>query len=252
VAVGLLLVRGLGAVLSEPSPGGAASAKGGQIDDPALDAFAVRFARLYLEAPSSQELTSLFAPGSAPPSTASVTARGVGVRQAEVAGARGLGDGRAIVTVACQLDRGGTLYLAVPIVRESAAEVAAQGVPAVVAGPAPATAGAEPIRPLAGPEAGDIAGLARRFLPAYLAARSGADISYLLAPGAQVTPPGGGLSVSTVTAVKQLGDGEGARRRVIATVLARGPLGARYELAYRLLVVRRGRWYIERVEGALS
>ena len=58
------------------------------------------------------------------------------VEQAEVAGVRDLGAGRAIVTVACELGDARTLYLAVPIVREGAGEVAALGAPAVVAGPA--------------------------------------------------------------------------------------------------------------------
>ncbi len=157
------------------------------------------------------------------------------VEQAEVAAVRDLGDRQAIVTVACELDDARTLYLAVPIVREDAAEVAALGVPAVVAGPAGVGASVEPPRPVAGPDAGAIAELVRRFLPAYLSAASPGDLSYLLAPGAAVTPPGGGFELVAVASVKQVGSGEGARRTVIATARVRDAAsGAVVPLAYRL------------------
>ncbi len=175
------------------------------------------------------------------------------VAQAEVAGLGGLGGGQSLVTVACQLDDGRVLYLAVPIVRASAGEVAAAGAPAIVAGPAVAGASIELPRPLVGDDALPIADLVRRFLPAYFSAASAADLSYLLAPGAEVTPPPGGLDLLGVRNVKQVGSGEGARRSVIAAVRVRDPQsGTAYTLAYQLSLSRRGRWYVERVEGALS
>ena len=131
--------------------------------------------------------------------------------------------GRAIVTVACELGDGRTLYLAVPIVREAAGEVAALGAPAVVAGP-PGVA-----------RSPDAARAARRLLrrgdrgpcaalPAGLPVGDRArDLSYLLAPGARVTPLGGALRPLAVGMVKQEGDGEGPRRTAIATARVREP-----------------------------
>ena len=180
---------------------------------------------------------------------------GIGVEQAEVAGIDDLGAGEAIVTVACELDDARTLYLAVPIVRASAGEVAAQGVPALVAGAGGGRGAVEAPGPLAGPDASAIADLVRRFLPVYLSAPSPEELSYLLAPGAGVTPPGGGLELADVPSVKQLGE----RRRASGapwspTARVRDSLsGSSFGLAYRLEVARSGgRWYVERVEGALS
>jgi len=249
--VALLLLRGISGVLTEPRPADQGAVGHTSASDPATAAFAVRFARTYLSEPSPQALAPFLAPGtSAPPLGSSAGAQ---VEQAEVAGIRDLGDGEAIVTVACQLDDARTLYLAVPIVREDAAEVAAQGVPAIVAGPAGVGEGVEAPRPLAGPDSGAITELVRRFLPAYLSATAPGDLSYLLAPAAVVTPPGGGFELVAVASVKQLGGGEGARRTAIATARVRdAATGAIYPLAYRLQLVRRDRWYVEAVEGALS
>lgn len=249
--VAILLVRGVAGVIAEPqhTAGGPAAERGA---DPATSAFAVRFARAYLSDPSSPALRSLLADGVSPPRVASHKV-GVEVAQAEVAGVRDLGDGQAIVTVACELGERRTLYLAVPIVRSRAGEVAAQGVPALVAGPGRAAADAERSRPLAGSEAGGIADLIRRFLPAYLAAGADHDLSYLLAPGAAVSPPGVGLRLLALASVQQAGSGEGTQRIAIASVRVRDPIsGATYPLAYRIEVVRRGRWYVESVQGALS
>jgi hypothetical protein len=93
----------------------------------------------------------------------------------------------------------------------------------------------------------------RRFLPAYFSASNPDDLSYLLAPGAGVVPPGNGLQPLGVPSVKQVGEGEGARRTVLATVRVRDPLsGEVFQLGYRLEVSRHGHWYVDRVEGALS
>jgi hypothetical protein len=249
--VAILLVRGVAGVIAEPqrAAGGQAAER---LADPAMSAFAVRFARAYLSDPSSPALRSLLAEGVSPPRVAPGKV-GVEVAQAEAAGVRDLGDGQAVLTVACELGDARTLYLAVPIVRSRAGEVAALGVPALVAGPGRVAADVERPRPLAGPEAGAIADLIRRFLPAYLAAGAGRDLSYLLAPGAAVSPPGGGLRLLALAGVQQIGSDEGARRTAIASVRVRDPVsGATYPLAYRIEVVRRGRWYVASVQGALS
>ena len=88
-------------------------------------AFAVRFARTYLADPSASVLAPFLAEGvrvgtGNPPETESAD-----VAQAEVSDVKDLGDGRAVLTVACELRDARTLYLAVPIVRSEAGEVAA-------------------------------------------------------------------------------------------------------------------------------
>lgn len=248
--VALLLLEGVSGVLSPPAPERAEVGRA-EASDPVTSAFAVRFARAYLSGASPQELSPLLVPGTDVPS---FSGEGVGVEQAEVAGVDDLGAGQAIVTVAAELDDARILYLAVPIVRASAGEVAAQGVPALVAGPAGVGEAVESPQPLAGPDAGEIAELARRFLPIYNSAPSAQELSYLLAPGAVVTPPGGGLEVTDVPSVKQLGAGEGPRRTVLAEARVRDSVnGSSFGLSYRLEVTRNdGRWYVERVQGALS
>ncbi|HXV04469.1 MAG TPA: conjugal transfer protein [Solirubrobacterales bacterium] len=251
-AVALLLVRGTATVLTGPRQAGEASGAQGVLADPAAGSLAVRFARAYLEG-SSRELAPLLAPGAKAPAAAVAAGAGGQIEGAWVVGARELGPGQAIVTVACQLQGGRTLYVAVPIVREGAGEVAASGAPAVVAGPAGVRAAVAQPRPLAGPGAAEIATLARRFLAAYLSAESPGDFSYLVAPGASVTPPGGGLELLGVEGVGQSEEGEGPTRTVIASARVRDPAsGATYRLAYRLEVVRQGRWYVQGIEGALS
>jgi hypothetical protein len=248
----LLLFRGLASVLSGPEHGDAASAARGGVSDPATSSFAVRFARTYLADSSPQALAALLAPGAAVPASPS-PGPGTAVEQAEVAGVRDLGSGQAIITVACELDTARTLYLAVPIVREDAGEVAALGVPAIVAGPAGVGASVEPPRPLAGPDAGAIADLSRRFVAAYLSATDPRDLAYLLAPGAAVTPLGGGLELLAVSSVKEIGPDAGARPKVVASARVREPMTGRvYPIAYRLEVVRRDHWYVQSIEGALS
>jgi Conjugative transposon protein TcpC len=250
--VGLLLLRGAASVLADPQQSDRATASPSGVVDPTTGSFAVRFARTYLGGASPEELTPLLAPGAKAPSTGT-SATAVDVQQAEVAGSEDLGHGEALVTVACELADARTVYLAVPIVREGAGEVAAAGAPAVVAGPAGVGEDVASPRPIAGPDAAAIGELVRRFLPAYFSASSPADLSYLLAAGAVVVPPGSGLRLLGVSAVKQIGDGEGRQRTVLATVRVRDPLSdASLGLAYRLDVARDGRWYVSRVEGALS
>jgi hypothetical protein len=250
--VGLLLLRGTASVLADPQQGDRETASPSGVVDPSTGSFAVRFASAYLGGASPSELAPLLAPGVHTPA-ADTSATGIDVQQAEVAGSEDLGRGEALVTVACELADARTVYLAVPIVRESVGEVAAAGAPAVVAGPAGVGKDIPSPRPIAGPDAAAIGELVRRFLPAYFSASSPADLSYLLAPGAMVVPPGNGLQLLGVSAVKQIGDGEGRRRTVLATTRVRDPLsGASFGLGYRLDVARHDRWYIDRVEGALS
>lgn len=251
--LGLLLVRGFGAVLASPQAPASPTASLAAGADQASEAFAVRFARAYLADPSARALSPFLAEGvrigaGRPP-------RGSGqVAQAEVSGSEELGEGRALLTVACELRDARTLYLAVPVVRSKAGEVAALGAPSIVA--APGVAGADPERPqpLAGPDAEAIAALVAKFLPTYLAAAEPSSLSYLLAPGAVVVPLGGEVRFGSLAGVAQLGSGEGARRSVLASVRVADPAsGASYPLLYRLELIRAAqgaRWYVSSIRGA--
>jgi hypothetical protein len=249
--VGLLLVRGLGAVLAAPAPTrGVASTKDAAAEQGA-DAFAVRLARTYLSDPTPQALAPFLAEGASVAGGRSPAAAAAEPAQAEVSATQELGGGREILTVACELRDARTLYLAVPIVRSGAGEVAALGAPSIVA--APGVAGADPERPqpLAGPDAAAIQGLLAKFAPQYLSATETSDLAYLLAPGASVQPLGGAVRFVSLSPISQLGSREGPRRTVLAGVRVADPAsGAVYPLLYRLEVVKHGRWYVEAIQGA--
>jgi Conjugative transposon protein TcpC len=248
--VALLLIRGTESVLSPTpeAPQAPAGAKGSPLGQ-ASAAFAVGFARAYLAEPSLRHLGDRFAEGVTP--RAGADASGRVVAQAEVAQTQRLGGGRAIVTVACELLGGRVLYLAVPIVRDSAGEVAALGAPSLVAAPETAGLEAERTQPLPGADAGAIGQLVDRFLAAYVSTSEPADLSYYVAPGTSVTPIGGLRLVGTPN-VRESQDEGGPDRTVIASVRARDEASdVTYFLSYRLELVRRERWYVSAVEGAL-
>ena len=249
--LGLLLLRG---VLAEPTAGTPASQRSVQGVDPASAAFAVRFARVYLADPSAEALAPFLAEGAQLGNGRPPEADG-DVAQAEVSGAEELGGGHAVLTVAAELRDARTLYLAVPIVRTEAGEVAALGAPSIVAGSGRAGADSnERPQPLAGPDAGAIGELVAKFLPEYVSAGEASSLSYLLAPGAAVTPLGGAVALDRVSGVTQLGAGEGASRSVLAAARVSDPAsGAAYPVTYRLEVLKAaGRWYVAAVEGATS
>jgi hypothetical protein len=251
VVVGLLLVRGLGAVLVPPAASAPAASVESVGADQASAAFAVRFARTYLSDPTPQALAPFLAEGASVASGRSPAAATAEPIQAEVSATQELGGGREILTVACELRDARTLYLAVPIVRSEAGEVAALGAPSMVA--APGVAGADPERPqpLAGSDAAAIQGLVAKFLPEYVSASEPGSLSYLLAPGAAVQPLGGSVQLAAVSGVTQVGSGEGPRRTVLAAARLGDPAsGAVYPLLYRLEVVKHGRWYVSAIEGA--
>lgn len=249
----LLLVRGLGAVLAPDGASHSVARVHGEGADLASAAIAVRFARAYLGDPTPRSLAPFLAEGARVGAGSPPTGAGAEVAQAEVAATDELGGGRAVLTVACDLRDGRTVSLAVPISRSRVGEAAVSGAPWVVAAPSTAGVAAERPRPLAGPEANAIRALAVKFLPAYLAARSARDLSYLLAPGASVAPLAGALEpLGSGGSVAQLGDGEGIRRTVVVSGRFRDPAGgAVYRLAYRLALLKSNRWYVQAVEGEL-
>ncbi|HET9162612.1 MAG TPA: conjugal transfer protein [Solirubrobacterales bacterium] len=248
--VALLLIRGTESVLSpapEP-PQAPAGAKGSPLGQ-ASTAFAVGFARAYLAEPSLRNPSDHFAEGVTPNAGGGTSGREVA--QAEVAQTRRLSGGRAIVTVACELLGGRVLYLAVPIVRDSAGEVAALGAPSLVAAPETAGLETERTQPLSGADAGAIGELVDRFLAAYASTSEPADLSYYVAPGTSVTPIGGLRLIGTPN-VREPQDEGGPDRTVIASVRAHDEASdVTYFLSYRLELVRHERWYVSGVEGAL-
>lgn len=248
--LGLLLIRG---VVAEPTGAPPAAADPSAAVDPATSAFAVRFARTYLAAPSGTALAPFLAEGARVGTGSPPQDETEDVAQADVSNVEDLGGGRAVLTVACELRDARTFYLAVPIVRSGAGEVAALGAPSIVAAPgAVGVDSNEQPQAVAGPDAGAIQGLVAKFLPEYLAAGDAGSLSYLLAPGAAIQPLGGAVEFRAVTGVTQLGSGEGPSRSVLAAARVGDPVsGAVYPVTYRLELVKSGgRWYVEAVEGA--
>jgi Conjugative transposon protein TcpC len=254
--IGLVLVRGLGDVLSgahqhagPPQPAPAAAFPGDE-----ARAFAAGFARVYVESPSAQALRPYLAPGLAD-QLGSRTARSrPRVAQASPAGERVLGPEQALITVACQLadETHRVMYIAVPVARDPSGGLAVFGLPSLVAEPPAGRVDPEQGQPLAGGETAEVRRLAERFLAAYLAGTEGGDLAYLIAPGTAIAPVDGGLRLVEVREVGQLGEGTGDQRTVLAQARVRdAAAGVTYPVAYRLEVVRRDRWYVSDVQGAL-
>ena len=253
--IGLVLARGLGDLLSGPSgqPAPRESWQAATLAGDRARAFAAGFARVYLESPSARALRPYLAPGLAAELGSTLGRKRVRVAQATPAGERVLGPGRVLITVACQLTGGrGTLYLAVPIGRDPAGGLAVSGLPSLVAPPPTGRVDAEEAQPLAGDEAEAIRRLAGRFLAAYLpGVGGGGELAYLVAPGSALAPVAGVKLVEMIE-VGELGDRAGGRRTMLARARVRDlKSGATYPVAYRLELVRRERWYVAGVEGAL-
>jgi hypothetical protein len=250
--IGLLLIRGAGTIMESPREADSGTRVFGALADPASDALAVGFAHAYLTDPSPQALAPFLADGARVAQGWPTLGQDADLAQAEVSAIEDLGGGRTVLTVACEFRDARTLYLAVPILRSRAGEVAVQGAPWIVAAPSTAGVAAERPRPIAGSDASAIEALIEKFVPAYLAGKEAGDLAYLLAPGAEVRPLGGLLQVLALAPAAQLGDGEGSRRTVVAAGSFRDSAsGAVHRLAYRLEVIRRDRWYVRAVEGTL-
>jgi hypothetical protein len=253
--IALVLVRGVGDVLAGRHPAASPRSMPAALSpDDGVRAFAVRFARAYLEDPSPRALSRFLAQGLGGQLAGARSRHGLQVAQAEVASERPLVRGQAVVTVACELEdqAGRVVYLAVPIARGASGGLAVVALPWLVSGPPAGQAQAQESQPLAGVDAGEISRLVGSFLPLYVGGGQGADLSYLIAPGVQLIQVGGGLKLTRITAVGQLRDGAGSKRTVLAQAWVRDAAsGATYPVAYRLDLVRRDRWYVAGVQGAL-
>jgi len=250
----LVLARGLGEILGSGGDRLAPSVSeaGARTPDDRARAFAVGFARAYLTAEGSlrgyvpEELAARGLPERQ-------TGEPVAVAAATVAAERRLSVDRVLITVGCELEgSASTRYLAVPVAKDAGGRLAVFAAPALVAGPDVADVAIEEPPPLEGAEAASIERLVERFLARYLSADDAGGLGYLTLPTARIEPAGPHLELLEVVRV-----GEGAlrrrdRRTVMVEVRARDrTTRAVYPLEYRLDPVRRDRWYVAGVQGAL-
>jgi hypothetical protein len=250
--LGLLLIRG---ALAEPSASPAPAKPTTVGVDPKSAAFAVRFARVYLADPTPAALDPFLAEGVRVAPGRAPQVEGADVAQAEVSESTELGDSRSVLTVACELSDSRTLFVAVPIARTDAGEVAALGAPSIVTETGRVgVASVERPQTLAGSAAPLIQVLVSKFLPEYLTATDTEALSYLLAPTTAVQPLAGAVELAGITDVSQLGSGEGPHRTVlVAARVDDASSGAIYPVVYRLDIVElAGRWYVSEIEGASS
>lgn len=256
----VVLVRGLGVIVAGPTQDRATGhrTEAATFPDGEARAFAVRFVRSYLDVTPGggdayrRAVAAFFADGLSD-RAAVVPPRGPGVRVAWAMVARevSLGGSRALVTVAALVRDGSSRYVTVPVARDRRGGLAVAGLPSFSPPPARAAVDVEDVEPLAGAGAEAIGDLARRFLREYLAGADRAALAYFLVPGAAVAAMPPGLRVVAVDALDQATPGSvGRRRLVVASVRVReSSTGAVYPLAYRLEVVKRGRWHVAEVAG---
>jgi hypothetical protein len=147
--IGLLLVRGVGDVISGGREGATAPAPptAAAFPDEKARTFAAAFARVYMESTGAAALGPYLAPRVADELQAGQRRRSAQVAETRPAGEQPLGADRALFTVACQLVGGGVLYLAVPVARDAAGGLAVYGLPSFVAPPALASVEPEPAEP---------------------------------------------------------------------------------------------------------
>jgi Conjugative transposon protein TcpC len=250
----LVFARGLGDILSSGGdrPAPSASGAGARTPDDRARAFAVGFARAYLIADDSlrgyvpEELAARGLPERP-------TGEPVAVAAATVAAERRLSADRVLITVACEFEgSASTRYLAVPVASDAGGRLAVFAQPALVAGPEVADVVVEEPSPLEGPEAASIERLVERFLARYLSSGDAGGLGYLTVAAARIEPAGPDLELVEVVRVGESGPGRRGRRTVLVELRARdGATRAVYPLEYRLDLVRRDRWYVAGVRGAL-
>lgn len=259
VAVAVIVIRGLGVTLSSDqgsaSPVAARTTRA--VVGPGAEAFAVRFARGYLSwrsgdaAVHRRRVARFLSVDVRDRAAAGLPRRGPGqvVAQATVARSQDLGAGRALVTVASELTSGRTVYLTVPVARDSRGGLDVFALPALTAPPPQGSGPAIVPVPVTGADAGEVRALVGRFLGAYVSGEDPSGLAYLVAPGTVIAPMPTGLALGSVEEVGRLGGG-GSRMTVEADVHVRDRAArASYALAYRLQLRRTDRWYVTGVEG---
>lgn len=149
-----------------------------------------------------------------------------------------------VYSIAVQTEPQGLVYLTVPVLSPPGGSLSLAGYPAFVGPPlsAPAQQALQ-----TGTEVQDasLRTVVTRALRNYLAPAPG-DLAADLAPGANVSPPAQGL---TLEALQSLTWTTGGSHAVLAQVVAAGPGGARYTLAYEVEVEDLGgRWEVAAIQ----
>ncbi len=263
-AIGVLLIRGVGAVLSAPTRSDPrALTATPALADLEAQAFAVRFTRAYLtftprrRAAWAGTLAPYLASGLRDRAAAALPRKGPGQRvaQATVARVAFLGGTRALITVASTFTDPArpARYLSVPIARDQAGGLSVFDLPALSAPPRAGSVSFTDPPPLTGADAGEIRDLVSRFLGAYLSGRDPSGLGYFAAPGVLLAPMAPGLVLVSVDSLGQDSDPAGMSGSVLAAVQVRDTRsGVSYALRYRVGLVHRDRWYVSSVAGGPS
>lgn len=283
----VVIVRGIGAVLSDDEPAAPVvreTAAEQQFPNSEARTFAEQFARTYLTfAPGRGEsyaarIAPYLAEGVRDSAALQLPERGATqtATAASVSRVNVVGDGQALITVAVNVTRTtpdrterigrgkrrrtrtiqgktttATSYLTVPIYRDSRGGLSVFDLPSFTAPPARAADYKQETTQLQGSsgETGAINDLIGKFLPVYLSGRAD-QLSFYLPAGTHITPLGSDLEVQRVVEVQQIGESTGPTRKLIVHALVRDPTTrAVFPLRYRIDVVRRDRWYVQKVEG---
>lgn len=262
LALGIIVIRGLGAILGagEPAPAPLATTPGPHPVAQAQEALAVGFAAEWLTlAPGGEEARrERLAAYLAPELLDAADAGAVRVAQRVIAlapaGRAELADDEAIVTVAATVAAGPRVvrrYLSVPVAhRDGALSVSAA--PALVAAPPRAELDRPAEGPITDAAAADIATLVEQFLPALLGGGGPERVAFFLAPGVSVRPVAPALREVAVRGIEQVGPAGPSR---LVRVRAQGldpATGALLPLSY-LLSLRQGaegRWQVVGVNQA--
>ncbi len=257
----LVLVRGIGAILSPPPEPRAQPTPSAQQRWPgdAAGAYAVSFAKAYLTwTPKSPE----FHEQAVKPYLASRLRAGAGlevpdegryqvVEEATVAGAHALGRDRALVTVAATVSGRQTTnrHLTVPVARDRRGGLVVYDYPSFSAPPARAAVADERTRNLPREDARAVEDVLDRFFRAFLGGRS-SDLDYFLPSGTRLAAVRQRYELDEIVGLEQLATSERRDRTVLAVVRARDTAtDATYLLRYRIDLVLRDRWYVARLNS---
>jgi hypothetical protein len=150
-----------------------------------------------------------------------------------------------VYSIAVETEPQGLVYLTVPVLRRPGGSLSLGGYPAIV-GP-PDTAPASPALESGGEvQDASLRTVVRRALRNYLAPAPG-NLAADLAPGASISTPTHGLWLE---ALQSLTWAVSRSDAVVAQVIALGPGGARYTLAYEIEVRKlAGRWEIAAIQA---
>ena len=263
LAIGFVLVRGVGAVLDTSATRGPAGVRASAVQvwpDDEAQAFAVSFTRAYLSFSSadpagyaralapfvSDEVAASVVPRFAPGGPTQV------LQSASVARVARVDAGRALVTVAAAVASAGDVsarYVTVPVARDGAGGLVVYDLPSLSAPPGHATVADVETESLAPGDEAAIGDVLTRFLRAFLAGRA-ADLEYFVPAGVHIGALAQRYELVGVDSLAQLGAGSPHARTVLIAVRARDAgTGAVYALRYRVRMVRRDRWYVAAINS---